>query len=82
MSLYFSCGLFAICHQHVYLLIPFVKGNDIGENGRIVIDKGRNEIFFLHRLHYNNIYEVNQLFTGGECKVVRLNIVSYYAGDC
>ncbi len=39
-----------------------------------MIDNGRNEIFFLHRLHYNDICKVNQLFTEGECKVLKLNI--------
>ena len=49
---------------------------NIGENGRIVIDKGRNELFFLRRLHYNNTCKGNPLFTGGECKVVKLNILN------
>ena len=43
-------------------------------NGRILIDKGRNELFFLRRLHYNDTCKVNPLFTGSECKVVKLNI--------
>ena len=53
-----------------------VPPQNIGGNGRIVIDKGRNEIFFLHRLHYNDICKVNQLFTGGECKVLKPNILN------
>ena len=44
-----------------------VPPQNIGGNGRIVIDKGRNEIFFLHCLHYNDTCKVNQLFTEGEC---------------
>lgn len=41
-------------------------------NGRMVIHNGRNEIFFLRPLHYNDTCKVNQLFTGCECKVVKL----------
>lgn len=41
-----------------------------------MIDKGRNEIFFLRRLHYNDTCKVNQLFTGGECKMLKLNILN------
>ena len=51
-----------------------VHPQNIGENGRIVIDKGRKEIFFLFLLHYNDTCKVNQQFTGGERKVVKLNI--------
>ena len=47
---------------------------NIGENGRIVIDKGRNELFSHALLHYNDTCKANPLFTGGECKVVELNI--------
>lgn len=39
---------------------------NIGENGRIVIDKGRKEIFFLFLLHYNDTCKVNPSFTVGE----------------
>ena len=53
-----------------------VHPQNIGENGRIVIDKGRNEIFFLFLLHYNDTCKVNPSFTGGECKVVKLNILN------
>ena len=53
-----------------------VHPQNIGGNGRIVIDKGRNEIFFQRTLHYNDTYKVNQLFTGGECKVLKLNILN------
>lgn len=49
---------------------------NIGGNGRIVIDKGRNEIFSLHFLHYNDTCKVNQQFTGGEFKMVKLNILN------
>ena len=49
---------------------------NIGENGRIVIDKGRKEIFFLFLLHYNDTCKVNQQFTGGERKVIKLNILN------
>lgn len=53
-----------------------VHPQNIGGNGRIVIDKGRNEIFFLRRLHYNDTRKVNQLFTGGKCKVLKPNILN------
>ena len=53
-----------------------VHPQNIGENGRIVIDKGRNKIFFLRCLHYNDTCKVNQLFTGGECKMLKLNILN------
>ena len=53
-----------------------VHPQNIGGNGRIVIDKGRNEIFFLHFLHYNDTCKVNQKFTGGGFKVVKLNILN------
>lgn len=53
-----------------------VHPQNIGGNVRIVIDKGRNEIFFLRRLHYNDICKVNKLFTGGECKMLKLNILN------
>ena len=53
-----------------------VHPQNIGENGRIVIDKGRKEIFFLFLLHYNDTCKVNPSFTGGECKVVKLNILN------
>jgi hypothetical protein len=38
-----------------------VHPQNIGVNGRIVIDKGRNEIFFLRCLHYNDTCKVNRL---------------------
>ena len=41
-----------------------------------MIGNGRKEIFFLHFLHYNDTCKVNQKFTGGECKVVKLNILT------
>ena len=53
-----------------------VHQQNIGGNGRIVIDKGRNEIFFLHFLHYNDTRKVNQQFTGGGFKVVKMNILN------
>ena len=53
-----------------------VHPQNIGGNGRIVIYKGRNEIFFLISLHYNDTCKVNQTFTGGECKVLKLNILN------
>ncbi len=47
-----------------------------------MIDKGRNEIFFLRTLHYNDTCKVNlhaslvrRTATGGECKVLKLNIL-------
>ena len=58
---------------------------NIEKNGRIVIGNGGKEIFFLCLLHFNDTCKVNQQFTGGERKVIKLNIlniVSYYAGDC
>ncbi len=48
----------------------------IGGNGKIVIYKGRNEIFFLRFLHYNDTCKVNQQFTGGRFKMVKLNILN------
>lgn len=48
---------------------------NIGKNGRIVIYKGRNEVFSPRRLHYNDTCKVNQLFTGGEFEVLKLNIL-------
>lgn len=53
-----------------------VPRQNIGKNGRILTDKGRNEIFFLRLLHYNDTCKINQLFTGGEFKVIRLNILN------
>ncbi len=53
-----------------------VHPQNIGENGRIVIGNGRKEIFFLCLLHYNDTCKVNPSFTGGECKVVKLNILN------
>ena len=47
---------------------------NIEKNGRIVICNGGKEIFFLCLLHYNDTCKVNQQFTGGERKVVKLNI--------
>ena len=47
---------------------------NIEKNGRIVICNGGQEIFFLCFLHYNDTCKVNQQFTGGERKVVKLNI--------
>ena len=44
------------------------------KNGRIVIGNGEKEIFSLCLLHYNDTCKVNQQFTGGERKVVKLNI--------
>ena len=41
------------------------RRQNIEENGRIVIDKGRNEIVFPHPWHYNDISKANQLFAGG-----------------
>ena len=58
-----------------------VHPQNIGGNGRIVIDKGRNEVFFLHFLHYNDTCKVNQLFTEGECKVLKLNILNINGGE-
>ena len=55
---------------------PIVHPQNIGGNGRIVIDKGRNEVFFLHFLHYNDTCKVNQQFTGGGFKVVKMNILN------
>lgn len=48
----------------------------IGGNGKIVIYKGRNEIFFLRFLYYNDTCKVNQQFTGGRFKMVKLNILN------
>ena len=53
-----------------------VHPQNIGGNGRIVIYNGRNEIFFLRHLNYNDTCKVNQLFTEGECKVLKLNILN------
>ena len=39
-----------------------------------MIGNGEIEIFFLCLLHYNDTCKVNQQFTGGERKVVKLNI--------
>ena len=39
-----------------------VHPQNIGENGRIVIDKGRKEIFFLFLLHYNDIVNIGLHF--------------------
>ena len=33
-------------------------------------------------LHYNDTCKGNQQFTGGGFKAVKLNIASYYVGDC
>ena len=62
--------------QEAVTVISHECGLGIGENGRIVIDKGRKEIFFLFLLHYNDTCKVNPSFTGGECKVVKLNILN------
>ena len=40
-----------------------------------MIDNGGKEIFFLYLLHYNDTCKVNQQFTGGERKVIKLNIL-------
>ena len=53
-----------------------VHPQNIGGNGRIVIYKGRNEIFFLISLHYNDTCKVNQQFTGGGFKVVKMSILN------
>ena len=47
---------------------------NIEKNGRIVIGNGGKEIFSLCLLHYNDTCNVNQQFTGGERKVVKLNM--------
>ena len=39
-----------------------------------MIINGGKKIFFLLLLHYNDTCKVNQQFTGGERKVVKLNI--------
>ena len=49
---------------------------NIGKNGRIVIGDGGKGIFFLCLLHYNDTCKVNQQFTGGERKVIKLNILN------
>lgn len=49
---------------------------NIEKNGRIVICNGGKEIFFLCLLHYNDTCKVNQQFTGGERKVIKLNILN------
>ena len=54
----------------------FSDYGDIEKNGRIVISNGRKEIFFLCLLHYNDTCKENQQFTGGERKVVKLNILN------
>ena len=41
-----------------------------------MIGNGGKEIFSLCLLHYNNTCKVNQQFTGGECKVIKLNILN------
>ena len=41
-----------------------------------MIGNGGKEIFFLCLLHYNDICKVKQQFTGGERKVVKLNILN------
>ena len=46
------------------------------KNGRIVIGNGRKEIFVLCLLHYNDTCKENQQFTGGEHRVVKLNILN------
>ncbi len=60
-----------------------VHPKNIGGNGRIVIDKGRNEIFFLRILHYNDTCKVNQLFPGVVENRFRYgrDIVYYEASD-
>ena len=45
---------------------------NIEKNGRIVIGNGGKEIFSLCLLHYNDTCKVNQQFTGGERKVIKL----------
>lgn len=52
-----------------------VLRQNIGGNGRIVIDKGGNGIFFAHWPHYNDTCKVNRLFAGGEFEVIKLNIL-------
>ena len=49
---------------------------NIEKNGRLVIDNDGKEIFFLCLLHYNDNCKVNHPFTGGERKVVKLNILN------
>lgn len=58
------------------MTVHMIHQQNFRENGRIVIDKGRNEIFFPRPLHYNDTCKINQLFTGGEFKVVKLNILN------
>ena len=41
-----------------------------------MIGNGGKEIFFLCLLHYNDTCKVKQQFTGGERKVVKLNILN------
>ena len=41
-----------------------------------MIGNGGKEIFFLCLLHYNDTCKVNQQFTGGEYKVIKLNILN------
>ena len=41
-----------------------------------MIGNGRKEIFFLCLLHYNDTCKENQQFTGGEHRVVKLNILN------
>jgi len=53
-----------------------VHRQNIGGNGRIVIYKGRNEIFFPCGPHYNDTCKANHPFTGGGFKMVKLNILN------
>lgn len=45
-----------------------VPRRNIGENGRIMIDKGRNAIFLSRSRRYNDTCKVNWLLTGGGFK--------------
>lgn len=49
---------------------------NIAGNGRIVIHKGGNRIFFLSEPHYNDIRKDNNRFTEGDFKMVKLNILN------
>ena len=49
---------------------------NIAGNGRIVIHKGGNRIFFLSEPHYNDIRKDNNPFTEGDFKMVKLNILN------
>ena len=60
----------AVILEKLFVSTHIVHQQNIGENGRIVINKGINEIFFLHFLHYNDTCKVSQQFVGGECKGV------------